>query len=91
MGTAITSSHNPVEPIPSYFGVRCDNNIFLYVILMHTFSVMTLVIPTAYFAALDRGFTVTEAGAQILVNDKIRGEFLHMSRGTAIFLLLMLV
>jgi Ca2+:H+ antiporter len=52
---------------------------------------MALVLPSAYFAALDRGFTITEATAQTLINDKTRGEFLQMSRATAIFLLIMQV
>lgn len=52
---------------------------------------MALVLPSAYFAALDRGFTVAEAGASTLINDKVRGEFLKISRATAILLLIMQV
>lgn len=48
-------------------------------------------LPTAFFAALDRGANaVTAAGSETgssFVNDVTRGEILKMSRGIAIMLL----
>jgi Ca2+:H+ antiporter len=52
---------------------------------------MALLIPAAFFAALDRGVTstiTTDATVQSVVNDDIRGSILQMSRGLAIILLL---
>lgn len=49
---------------------------------------MTLLIPAAFFAALDKGAVISatsEAGA--LVSDATRGQFLQMSRGLAIILI----
>jgi len=53
-----------------------------------TIGVMTLLIPAAFFAALDNGVvsaTASEAGA--LVSDTTRGKFLKMSRGLALILI----
>lgn len=52
---------------------------------------MALLVPAAFFAALDRG-----AGAQLgtegsIVNDTMRGHFLRMSRGIAVILLVVYI
>lgn len=47
-----------------------------------TIGCMTLIVPAAFFAALDRGGDTAN-----IVNDTMRGEFLKMSRGLAIILL----
>ncbi|KAF7341487.1 Vacuolar calcium ion transporter [Mycena venus] len=50
-----------------------------------TIGVMTLLIPAAFFAALDNGVAGT-AGADLL-SDTMRGKFLKMSRGLALILI----
>lgn len=64
-------------------------------ILIWYFSVLTLVLPAAFFAALSRG---TDAGVSevagetespALLSDDMRGRFLAFSRGMAIILLVM--
>lgn len=58
--------------------------------LITDFSVMSLVLPSAYFTALDRGLNTLQPGVvEIIITDKVRGNFLKMSRATAILLLLM--
>lgn len=58
--------------------------------LIVNYSVMSLVLPSAYFSALDRGANPLQPGViQGVITDKVRGEFLKMSRATAVFLLLM--
>jgi len=54
-----------------------------------TIGVMTLLLPAAFFAALDRGMVTTTAGetAKVFINDTTRGNFLQMSRGLALILL----
>lgn len=49
--------------------------------------VLSLMIPAAFFAALDGGSVPTTAGAVNPVSDEVRGMFLKMSRGVAILLL----
>lgn len=50
--------------------------------------VLTLLVPAAFFAAIDRGApAATTAGAEGILNDHLRGEFLKMSRGLALILL----
>jgi Ca2+:H+ antiporter len=52
---------------------------------------MALLVPAAYFAALDRGtasIISTSASSGSIINDAVRGDFLKMSRGLAIILLL---
>jgi hypothetical protein len=63
--------------------------------MMSYTSVMALLLPAAFFAALDRG---AEAGLQVgangtaaLISDTTRDKFLRMSRGIAIMLLLVSV
>ncbi|KAJ6516216.1 hypothetical protein C8R45DRAFT_959313 [Mycena sanguinolenta] len=54
-----------------------------------TIGVMTLLLPAAFFAALDHGLTTAtspETG-DLYVNDTTRGIFLQMSRGLAVVLL----
>lgn len=54
-------------------------------------SVMGLLVPAAFFAALDRGVAstiTTDPTAKSFITDATRGEFLKMSRGVAIILLL---
>jgi Ca2+:H+ antiporter len=52
---------------------------------------MGLLVPAAFFAALDRGVAstiTTDPTAKSFITDATRGEFLKMSRGVAIILLL---
>ncbi|KAJ7755617.1 hypothetical protein DFH07DRAFT_821184 [Mycena maculata] len=51
-----------------------------------TIGVMCLLLPAAFFAALDRGGVPGQA-AEIFTNDTTRGQFLQMSRGLAVVLL----
>jgi Ca2+:H+ antiporter len=51
-----------------------------------TIGVMTLLLPAAFFAALDTTSTAAEAG-EAFINDTHRHEFLQMSRGLAVILL----
>jgi len=59
------------------------------------FSVLTLVLPAAFFAALDRDVDGAILGIAdgtqppTLLSDDMRGRFLIFSRGMAIILLLM--
>lgn len=51
---------------------------------------MTLIVPVAYFAALDRG--AAEPGAvESIVTDATRGQLLVMSRGMAVILLIVYI
>ncbi|KAJ7233131.1 hypothetical protein B0H12DRAFT_1260530 [Mycena haematopus] len=54
-----------------------------------TIGVMTLLLPAAFFAALDHGLTtsVSPDTGNLFVNDATRGIFLQMSRGLALILL----
>ncbi|KAJ6627512.1 hypothetical protein B0H10DRAFT_1994949 [Mycena sp. CBHHK59/15] len=53
-----------------------------------TIGVMTLLLPAAFFAALDRGLvTATTGTGDAFVNDDTRSVFLQMSRGLALILL----
>ncbi|KAJ7499240.1 hypothetical protein FB451DRAFT_1548907 [Mycena latifolia] len=51
-----------------------------------TIGVMTLLLPAAFFAALDGGSIAADTGEQF-VSDTTRGIFLQMSRGLALILL----
>ncbi|KAF8232845.1 hypothetical protein L208DRAFT_1269941 [Tricholoma matsutake] len=54
-----------------------------------TIGVMALVIPAAFFAALDRGVAstiTTDPTVGSIINDTMRGKFLKMSRGLAVLL-----
>lgn len=57
-----------------------------------TIGVLTLLLPAAFFAALDQG-VVAVAGAttESVVNDTVRDTFLRMSRGLSIMLLVVYV
>jgi Ca2+:H+ antiporter len=48
-----------------------------------TIGVLSILVPTAFYAALDRGATTPD-----LVTDAMRGNFLSMSRAAAIILLI---
>ena len=52
---------------------------------------MALVVPAAFFSALDHEDSELASGAHEIVSDKVRGNFLKMGRGTAIILLFMFV
>ena len=59
-------------------------------------SVLTILLPTAFFAALDRGAqsvasngTLTYSGS--ILSDSVRGQILEMSRGLAVVLLVVYV
>ncbi|KAJ7638518.1 hypothetical protein FB45DRAFT_903110 [Roridomyces roridus] len=52
-----------------------------------TIGVLTLLLPAAFFAALNRPTQVGEAVADALTNDTARANFLKMSRGLAVILL----
>ncbi|KAI0631672.1 hypothetical protein C8Q77DRAFT_1128220 [Trametes polyzona] len=58
-------------------------------------GVLATLLPTAFFAALDRGANaVTSAGSEVgspLVNDATRSEILRMSRGIAVMLLVVYI
>ncbi|RDB20539.1 Vacuolar calcium ion transporter [Hypsizygus marmoreus] len=59
-----------------------------------TIGVMSLLLPAAFFAALDRGSGITltpEVSVGVIVNDHTRHIFLTMSRGLAIILLLVYI
>jgi Ca2+:H+ antiporter len=51
-----------------------------------TIGVLAILIPTAFFAALDRG-TVEPTASAGLITDAVRDDFLRMSRGLAVVLL----
>lgn len=73
----------------SLLTVGCvTNQIYMYFQwLILTSSVLALLIPTAFFSALDRG--TTEPGTSGLLSDKERGHLLKLSHGLAIVLLVM--
>lgn len=48
---------------------------------------VTLLVPAAFFAALDRGVGAEIGTAESIVNDTTRGHFLRISRGLAVMLL----
>lgn len=52
---------------------------------------MALLVPAAFFAALDRGSGAGIGTAESIVNDTMRGQFLKMSRGIAVVLLVVYV
>ena len=57
--------------------------------------VLATLLPTAFFAALDRGVSAATAEAaeavSAVVNDTTRGQILRMSRGMAVMLLVVYV
>lgn len=53
-----------------------------------TVGVLSILIPTAFFSAVDRGIT---PGAENIITDEFRGQFLLMSRGSAVILLVIYV
>lgn len=54
---------------------------------------MSLIVPAAFFAALDRGEpnTTSTATSEDVITDAYRGDFLKISRGSAILLLIIYV
>ncbi|KAJ7667688.1 hypothetical protein DFH06DRAFT_1039626 [Mycena polygramma] len=52
-----------------------------------TIGVMTLLLPAAFFASLNRGGLDPSAAVETFINDQNRGLFLKMSRGLALILL----
>jgi hypothetical protein len=56
-------------------------------------SVLTLLLPAAFFAALDRSIVVAAGGSasESVVNDSMRHTILEMSRGLSVMLLLVQV
>jgi Ca2+:H+ antiporter len=73
------------------FVLFLESMLFLLTRCAVFYSVMALLIPAAFFAALDRGVASTitaDAAVGSVVNDAIRGNILQMSRGLAIVLLL---
>ncbi|KDR83456.1 hypothetical protein GALMADRAFT_235613 [Galerina marginata CBS 339.88] len=57
-----------------------------------TIGVLTLLIPAAFFSAIDSSFSIDgETGAQSVVTDATRHTFLQMSRGLAVLLLVVYV
>ncbi|KAJ3477570.1 hypothetical protein NLI96_g10367 [Meripilus lineatus] len=68
----------------------------LAIILLTRCDVLTVLLPTAFFAALDRGIkSVSDTGEpqfdDTLVNDEVRGQLLRMSRGLAVLLLVVYI
>lgn len=53
-----------------------------------TMGCLTLLVPAAYFAALNRGAGSGIETVGSIVNDTTRGQFLKMSRGLAVILLI---
>lgn len=53
-----------------------------------TLGCLTLLVPAAFFAALDRGVGSELGTAGSIVNDTTRGQFLRISRGLAVLLLI---
>ncbi|TFK43268.1 hypothetical protein BDQ12DRAFT_674681 [Crucibulum laeve] len=58
---------------------------------MLTIGVLSLLIPAAFFAALDRGITPGAQVAEGIVNEEMRHTFLVMSRGLALILLMIYI
>ncbi|EIM84946.1 uncharacterized protein STEHIDRAFT_60432 [Stereum hirsutum FP-91666 SS1] len=58
-----------------------------------TFGILSLIVPAAFFAALDRGEpnTTSTATSEDVITDAYRGDFLKISRGSAILLLIIYV
>ena len=54
-------------------------------------SVLFLLLPVSFFAALDRGDKAGAGGANNVVSDHMRGEILQVSRGMAILLIVVQV
>jgi len=52
---------------------------------------LTLLVPAAYFAALDRGIGAGIGTAESIVDDTTRGHFLRISRGIAFILLVVYI
>ena len=52
---------------------------------------MALLVPAAFFAALDRGLGANIGTTESIVNDTMRGHFLKMSRGIAVILLVVYI
>ena len=57
--------------------------------LTRSLRVMSILLPTAFFSALDRGITGSDPTA--LLTDELRTHLLRFSRGTAVILLVMYV
>lgn len=75
-----------------YVALWCS---LLVVFILSYARVMALLLPAAFFAALDRGaeagLQAGANGAAALISDTTRDKFLRMSRGLAVMLLLVLV
>lgn len=56
-----------------------------------TLGVLALVIPASFFAALDRSASGAEGSEPQLINDHIRNEFMRISRGFAVILLVVYI
>ncbi|OCH87994.1 hypothetical protein OBBRIDRAFT_836948 [Obba rivulosa] len=55
-------------------------------------GVMAILLPTALFAALDRGVTIPASGHSIaLISDSTRGQILKMSRGISVLILIVYI
>lgn len=86
--TRINPSSCATKPLFTYYWVRCchvalDKHSYLH-------SVMSLLLPAAFFAALDRGAAadLTPGATGSVVNDIVRHNILQISRGLAVILLL---
>lgn len=56
-----------------------------------TIGALTLLIPAAFFSALDRSISSSTDAIGAEIDDSIRGDFLKLSRGLAVFLLIVYV
>jgi len=81
MGTATAPSSLPIKPHPPYSRVRPTPLVYLVARCSFQRSVLALTIPAAFFAAIDNN--------TIGPSDSLRSDFLNMSRGFAVILLLM--
>lgn len=85
-----------LEPFASHDRV-CLSLTSRYHLLMYLDSLLGILVPTIFFAALDRGSVAVGSGDQSglpasfvpLVSDSVRSDILRMSRGISIMLILM--
>ena len=94
------STHNPARPpstrdgAQSFFANAWVSKIYfmIYVRLMCYYinRVLSLLLPAAFFAALDTDFSPpgTPGGTFSSISDETRGKLLKMSRGIAVLLLI---
>jgi len=88
LGTASPPPFDPAQQLPPDDWVS-SRYLVTALGLTQPLRVMSILLPTALFSALDRN--TTAAQTTTLVSDELRAQFLHFSRGTAVILLFMYV